>query len=155
GAAGGGRLPDLGLAVSPDEAAPALAAAEAAPIAPRRLVCWFKLGEQGPAELAAYGRLAARLSAEVALELVLPCAAPPAQEMAEAARLLADSGLAPGSITPIQAPLTKWVRVTPEALGLPGFAEIYAAARAAFPGVAIGAGVLSNFTELNLDRPPL
>src|SRR5262249_25388737 len=55
GAAGGGRLPDLGLAVSPDEAAPALAAAEAAPIAPRRLVCWFKLGEQGPAELAAYG----------------------------------------------------------------------------------------------------
>ena len=51
--------------------------------------------------------------------------------------------------------MIKWVLKTPEEMGLPGFAELYAAARAAFPGIAIGAGVMSNFTELNIDRPNL
>ena len=51
--------------------------------------------------------------------------------------------------------MIKWVLKSPEEMGLPGFADLYAAAREAFPGIPIGAGVLSNFTELNIDRPSL
>jgi hypothetical protein len=51
--------------------------------------------------------------------------------------------------------MTKWVLKRPEELGLPSFAEVYAAARLCFPGVALGAGVTSNFTEFNIDRPDL
>ncbi len=37
----------------------------------------------------------------------------------------------------------------------PPLAEIYQAAREAFPGVAIGGGMLTYFTELNRKRPPV
>jgi hypothetical protein len=37
---------------------------------------------------------------------------------------------------------------------MPGFAEIYAAAREAFPGVKLGGGMATYFTELNRKRPP-
>jgi hypothetical protein len=37
---------------------------------------------------------------------------------------------------------------------MPTFAEIYAAARAAFPGVKLGGGMATYFTELNRKRPP-
>ncbi|RPH73442.1 MAG: hypothetical protein EHM88_24080, partial [Candidatus Rokuibacteriota bacterium] len=36
----------------------------------------------------------------------------------------------------------------------PGWAEINAAARKAFPGVPVGGGMFSYFTELNRKRPP-
>src|SRR5262249_22128347 len=74
---------------------------------------------------------------------------------AEMAGLLRQPGPPPASITPIQAPMTKWVPKPPEEFGLPGFAELYGTARKAFPGIAIGAGVTSNFTELNTGRPSL
>lgn len=149
-----GELPRLALAVSPEEAPHALAAARLS-AAPAQLIGWYEHGVQGLGELKAYAALARELGAPMGLELVLPCKAPPADELAEIAGLLRQAGLAPASITPIQAPMTKWVLKPPEEFGLPGFAELYGAARKAFPGIAIGAGVTSNFTELNIDRPSL
>jgi hypothetical protein len=85
----------------------------------------------------------------------MPCAAPIEKELEEAATLMREAGLTPANLLPIQAPMTRWQLKPPEELGVPGFAAVYAAARAAFPGAAIGAGVTSNFTELNIDRPDL
>jgi hypothetical protein len=150
-----GRLPDLALAVSSAEAVEALKVDRYPPLAPRGLVGWFRLGEQGPDDLRHYAELARHFSAEISLELILPCQKQLDQEMAEAARIIAGSGLKPASITPIQAPFTKWLRKKPAEVGMPDFGEVYAAARIAFPDVAIGAGMLSNFTELNINRPSL
>jgi D-apionolactonase len=150
-----GELPKLALAVSPEEAPHALAAAARLSAAPAQLIGWYEHGVQGLDDLKAYAALAGELGAPLGLELVLPCRAPMAEELAEAAALLRQAGLAPASIMPIQAPMTKWVLKPPEEFGLPGFAALYGAAREAFPGTAIGAGVTSNFTELNIDRPSL
>jgi D-apionolactonase len=150
-----GKLPKLALALSPGEAAHALAAVPRLTAAPAELIGWFELGAQSQAELEAYAALSQRLEIPIGFELVLPCQKPVAEELAEAAALLRQAGLTPAGITPIQAPMIKWVLKSPEELGLPGFADLYAAAREAFPGIAIGAGVLSNFTELNIDRPSL
>ena len=150
-----GKLPKLALALSPAEAAHALAAAARLTAAPAELIGWFEHGTQSEADLKTYAALGQRLGIPIGLELILPCKKPVAEELAEAAALLRQAGLTPAGITPIQAPMIKWVLKSPEEMGLPGFAELYAAAREAFPGIAIGAGVLSNFTELNIDRPSL
>ena len=150
-----GRLPSIALALSPAEAAASVAAAGRHGVRPRRLVCWFEHGVHGMAELQAYAAVGQRLQAPLAFELILPCKAPVEREMSEFGELLAAAGIVPEALMPIQAALTKWVLKAPEEMGLPGFAELYAAARRAFPGVPVGAGVVSNFTELNIDRPPV
>ncbi len=151
----GGRLPAVELAVSPEEAGNALDAAGRLAAAPAELVCWFEHGVHGAAELAAYAALARRLGSPIGLELILPCRSPLERELAEVAALLREAAIEPASLRPIQAPMTRWVLKPPEELGLPGFAALYRAARKAFPRAALGAGVLSNFTELNIDRPDL
>ena len=88
------------------------------------------------------------------LELVLPAKGRVPDELAGIAGMVAAAGLRltgilvspavdrqstlPGSTWPACPPLT----------------EIYEATREAFPGVAIGGGTLSYFTELNRKRPP-
>ena len=155
GATPTGRLPRVALAVSPEEAPLAMAAAPALSAAPHELIAWYEHGVQDLVALEAYAALGRRLNAPVGLELVLPCKAPVEREMADAAALLHRADLSPSSLLAIQAPMTRWVLKRPEELGLPGFAEVYAAARRCFPGVALGAGVTSNFTEFNIDRPDL
>ena len=150
-----GRLPRVALALSPEEAPLAMAAAPVLSALPHELIAWYEHGVQDLVALEAYAALGRRLKAPVGLELVLPCKAPFEREMADAAALLHRADLRPSSLLAIQAPMTRWVLKRPEELGLPGFAEVYAAARRCFPGVALGAGVTSNFTEFNIDRPDL
>lgn len=155
GAAPTGRLPRVALALSPEEEPFAMVAAPTLSAAPHELIAWYEHGVQDLAALEAYAALGRRLNAPVGIELVLPCKAPVEREMADAAALLHRADLRPSSLLAIPAPMTRWVLKRPEELGLPGFAEVYAAARRCFPGVALGAGVTSNFTEFNIDRPDL
>jgi len=88
------------------------------------------------------------------LEIALPCKRTPAQEAVEIATLMRAHGFAPDAVmispsidrqsTP---PGSQW----PEC---PPLDEVYAAARAAFPGQQLGGGMLSYFTELNRKRAP-
>lgn len=153
GATPTGRLPRVALALSPEEAPLAMAAAPTLSAAPHEIVAWYEHGVHELAVLKTYAEVGRRLNAPVGLELVLPCKAPVEHEMADAAALLRRADLKPSSLLAIQAPMTRWVLKSPEELGLPGFAGVYAAARRCFPGVALGAGVTSNFTEFNIDRP--
>lgn len=155
GATPTGRLPKVALALSPEDAPFAMASAPRLSAAAHELVAWYEHGVHDLAVLEVYAALGRRLGVPVGLELVLPCNAPVEREMADAAALLHRADLVPSSVLAIQAPMTRWVLKRPEELGLPGFAEVYAAARRCFPGAALGAGVTSNFTEFNIDRPDL
>jgi hypothetical protein len=56
-------------------------------------------------------------------------------------------------VTPA-ADLKSYPPGTPLPQGVPPWQEIIDATRSAFPGVRVGGGMLSNFTELNRKRPP-
>lgn len=148
----GATMPEIGLGVSMADA-PAAARHRRdllAALGARHLVCEYDPREAGAgAALAAYRALAEVLAAEVVLEIVVPCERPVDRELRAAAAAVAGAGLRPASVVPEQARLLRFTLETVEALGIPGFDEVYGAARAAFPGVRLGGGVFTNFTELN------
>ena len=119
-------------------------------LGPGHLVCECDPRDDHSVEtLAACRELAQALDAEVVLEIVVPCERPVADELAAAAEIAGRAGLAPAAIVPEQARLLKFTLEKIPALGIPDFDEVYGAARAAFPGVRLGGGVFTNFTELN------
>ena len=79
----------------------------------------------------------------------MPCERPVLDELAAVAEIAAQAGLKPDAIVPEQARLLSFTLEKIPALGIPDFDEVYGAARAAFPGVRLGGGVFTNFTELN------
>ena len=92
---------------------------------------------------------------ESVLELVLPAQQSVHDELGGLAEMVAASGLtlsgllvSPAADRQSTLPGGSWPACPP-------LAEIYQAAREAFPGVAIGGGSLSYFTELNRKRPPV
>ncbi len=150
-----GTMPDIGLAVAPGDLSEAIeAAAPLRDIGPRHLVLRFD-ARVGPdaAALAQYAALTALVGGEPTLEIIIRGhdAGP---ELEQAARLVAAAGLRPAAVVPSPA---RDQKTRPSSTLLPGessFAEIYAAARRAFPGCLIGGGMLTSFTELNRNPPP-
>ena len=146
----GTRMPEIGLG---------LAAAERAhfdhgldlvrTLGPEHLVCEFDPRAHDAETLAAYRDLSRALNAEIVLEIVVPCERAVADELAQAAEIVGRAGLAPAAIVPEQLRLLSFTLEKIAALGIPDFDEVYGAARAAFPGVRLGGGVFTNFTELN------
>ncbi len=152
-----GLLPAFGLVIAPEETAATYDARdELAIVAPQTLLFHFDpTAGHGPAELAAFAALAATQASGRVLEAVVPCARPLDDEFSDLARQVAAAGLRldalavspavdrrstpPGSVWPPCPPLE----------------EIYAAARRAFPGLTLGGGMFSYFTELNRKRPPV
>ncbi|HET9019069.1 MAG TPA: hypothetical protein VFN46_05755, partial [Acetobacteraceae bacterium] len=152
-----GTMPPIGLGCTPEEATAALphrATLRAAGAA--TLVCRFdpRLGH-GAAELARYRELAAGIGAEVELQVVVPSLDDYAADLASAAAAVAGAGLRPSAVFVVPAadlvstpPGSPWPPAPP-------LEAVYRAARAAFPGVRLGGGMFTHFTELNRKRPPL
>ncbi len=151
----GATMPLVGLGVQASHANDGLDDLDLIrPLGAHYLVCQFNPSAgHGAAELAGYRDLAAALGLDVTLEIVVPCERPVADEIAEAAAAVGAAGLTPASVIVEQKRLLYFTLETIEALGIPSFEETYAAARAAFPGVRLGGGVLTNFTELNRNHP--
>ena len=151
GGATGTHMPEIGLGVANserDHLDHGLDLLKA--LGPGHIVCECDPRDAHAAEALAAGRgLAEALDAEVVLEITVPCERPVADELAQAAEIAAHAGLAPAAIVPEQARLLKFTLEKIAALGIPDFDEVYGAARAAFPGVRMGGGVFTNFTELN------
>ena len=119
-------------------------------LGPGHVVCECDPRDEHAADALAAGRsLAEALGADVVLEITVPCERPVLDEMAVAAEIAGRAGLKPDAIVPEQARLLKFTLEKIPALGIPDFDEVYDAARAAFPGVRLGGGVFTNFTELN------
>ncbi|MGH6960818.1 MAG: hypothetical protein ACREE7_10060, partial [Dongiaceae bacterium] len=156
GRAGSASMPKIGIGVAADEADAALAAASLIKAAePELLICQVD-GRQGngTSMLRRYRRLADATGADVVLEVILPGQQAPEVELARVARDIAESGIGPAAIA--VSPAADLKAVLPGSRGpkVPELADIYRAARAAFPGIPLGGGMFSYFTELNRKRPP-
>ncbi len=156
GEATGPAMPQIGFGVPAAEAQEALGAIEPVrALGLKWLVCQVDLRRRhGLAELKAYRRLMEETGAAPVLEVILPGRRPPAEELrplvkaVDAAKLpLAAIAISPAADLKAVLPGSKGAKVPP-------LSEIYAAARAAFPGVALGGGSFAFFTELNRKRPP-
>ena len=150
-----GTLPDIGLGVPMEEASHALAVSRLLKrMAPRWLVCNLDLREDGWRDaIGSYRRLAEAVGADVTLEIVTKGAMDPEAELTPGAAAVRAAGLAPASVAVFPAqdlrsvlPGSPWPEV-------PGQEEICRATRAVFPGVKLGGGMYSYFTELNRKRP--
>jgi hypothetical protein len=151
-----GTMPRIGLSVPAEEAEPALAVADLLKhVAPGFLVGHIDLCDPAAgAELPQLKALAEVLEAPVVLEIVLPNERAPADELADVAADARDAGLALEAVVPCPAAYLKSWQPNEAWPEVPPLEQIYGAARKAFPGVLVGGGMLSYFTELNRKRPP-
>lgn len=149
------RMPDLGVALPAEETEETLAAiASLRSMGPRFLVCSVDLRDGlGLVKLDAYRQASEAVSARVVLEIVVPDEQDAAISLPPVAAAARNAGLNLDSVVVSSAAdLKSWQpgATRPEK---PAVEEIAQAARAAFPGVRVGGGMLSTFTELNRKRP--
>lgn len=152
-----GTVPRFGLILTPEEAAATLKHCQRLKaLAPQTLLCHFDLtAGHGLKALRAFRDIAQIHPSEVVLECVVSCMAPVDEEMAHIARLVRETGLKLDAIAVSPAvdrkstpPGSTWPQCPP-------LEQVYAATRRAFPGIRLGGGMFSYFTELNRKRPPL
>jgi hypothetical protein len=146
---------DLGVALPTEEAEETLGVlAPLQGMRPSFLICNVDLRDGVAfATLDAYRRASEAVSARVVLEIVIPDEQDAAASLAPVAKSVRETGLNLDSlVVSTAADLKSW---QPGATrpGKPTVEEIARAARAAFPGVKLGGGMLSTFTELNRKRP--
>jgi len=151
-----GTMPRIASGVSMTEAAPATERAgliKGAGIT--SLICQIDGRKNNiAAALKNYRVLSEATGADVTLEIIIPGKAAPADELAPIATAVKESGLKPAAVA--VSPASDLKAVLPGSAGGKGptLKDIYAAARAAFPGVTLGGGMFSYFTELNRKPPP-
>ncbi|PND24606.1 MULTISPECIES: hypothetical protein [Sinorhizobium] len=151
-----GRLPEIGIGLRPDAAAEELGnAGLLKQVGARHLVCHFDPDAgHGLADLRHFRSVADASGCAVTLECFVPCKRPLDAELGEIAQLVLQSGLdlASLAVSPsVDRQSTPPGSVWPDC---PPLEDIYAAARKAFPGVPLGGGMFSYFTELNRKRVP-
>ena len=94
------------------------------------------------------------LEAELWLEAVIRSVEGYAAEIADLGRLVADLGSPFTTVLVSPAPDLKCTLPGSASPPCPPAEALYAATRAAFPGLRLGGGMFSYFTELNRKRPP-
>jgi hypothetical protein len=152
-----GKMPRIGLVVTPDEADAFIARRSLlADCGVQDLLLSFDAtAGHGYADMAALSRAVANLPHRKTLECVIGTIEDLDVELAAIADQVARSGLALDAVSVFPVPD---LRSTPPGSvwpDCPPLADIYAAARRAFPGLSLGGGMYGYFTELNRKRPPL
>jgi D-apionolactonase len=156
GAPSAQRLPPLGLGLPAEEIAPTLDRLDLFKLAaPNLLQCHFDPRRgHGLAELEGYRRLAEASGAAVVLEAVVQSVDAIAVELASLAAVVRRARLKLAAIAVCPVGDLKSVLPGGPRPPAPDLAALFAATRAAFPGVKVGGGMFSFFTELNRKRPP-
>jgi D-apionolactonase len=151
-----GKLPHIGLAVTPEEARATLAARKHLDeIGPQELLFHFDpLAGHGSAALEDFSAITKIHRGRSTLEIVLPCRRSAAVELNEIAAQMGAAGFQPHSVA--VSPAVDRQSTPPGSVWptCPPLDEVYEAARLAFPHVRLGGGMLSYFTELNRKRVP-
>ena len=108
----------------------------------------------GLAALRGFAEIATAVGLPVTLELALPCKGEPLDELKAIASLCGEAGLQPASL--FVSPSVDRQSTPPGSAwpACPPLDVVYRAARAAFPGIPLGGGMMSYFTELNRKRVP-
>jgi len=150
------RFPEIGVGLRPEYLAQELSALDMLKtIGARHLIAHFDPDAgHGLAALQGYAQVAEKSGLKVTLELAVPCKRPLDEEMAGVAALVRAAGLhldtlfvCPSVDRQSTPPGSTWPDCPP-------LEDVYAAARTAFPGVRLGGGMMSYFTELNRKRVP-
>jgi hypothetical protein len=159
-------FPALGLAAPAEHMAAALERADLLrAVRPAFLVADFDPRQgHNASTLKAQAELAHTLDAKLVVEAVLPCVDPEGRptndldvlrrdlahlkaELDRASAQPARLAVSPACDLKCTLPGGIWPKA-------PAWADLFAAARATFPGVPLGGGMFSYFTELNRKRPP-
>jgi len=149
-----GRMPAVGLGCTPAEALAALPfAAKLREAGIASLVCRYD--PRDGQVLGPVRDLAAMLGADVELQLVLPSVEDFAEDIYDATVEVRRVGLSLASLS--VSPAADLKSTPPGSVWppCPPAADVLRATGRAFPGVKLGGGTLSTFTELNRKRPPL
>ncbi|WP_448149161.1 hypothetical protein [Labrys miyagiensis] len=156
GGEGSGKLPVIGIGVPAEEAPHALQEVERLNrLGARFLICEVDCRRgDGLAEMQAYRKLSEALGAPVTLEIVTPGSMDPAADLKPVAEAVRESGLKPAAVEIFPAQDMKSVLPGSPWPEMPTFEAILGAAREAFPGIRLGGGMATYFTELNRKRPP-
>jgi hypothetical protein len=123
--------------------------------APRLLICEFDPRQKhGRKELDGYRLLCERAGAQCELEVVVESIDAFDAELKHVASLVRGARLALSAVAVCPVGDLKGILPGSPRPPAPPLADLYEAARAAFPGVRLGGGAFSFFTELNRKRPP-
>lgn len=154
----GGEIPPLGVGLQPEDAAATLAHADTLRhLGLSHVICHHDPRRgHGAATLARQVEAVLAIGGEPWLEAVVEKVddAGAATEIAALGKAAAALGHPFGTVLVSPAPDLKCTLPGSPWPPAPDAAKLYAATRAAFPGVRIGGGMFSFFTELNRKRPP-
>ncbi len=149
-----GIFPAIGVAIHPDETSAALAHLDLLKrLRPQQLVLHFDpAAGHGREHLIGYAEISkgSRGAPACVLELVVPAQCSVNDELSEVAAKAAAADL---KLSAVMISLSCDRQSTLPESACPPLAEIYRAARKSFPGLAIGGGVLSHFSDLTRNRP--
>lgn len=150
-------MPRIGLIITPAEAMSVLAGREALlDSGVQDLLLSFEAqAGQGRAEMEALARAVDGLPHRKTLECVIAADDDLDTELQAIAGHVAATGLKLDAIAIYPAPDLRSTPPGSEWPACPPLCDVYAAARRAFPGLELGGGMYSYFTELNRKRPPL
>ena len=156
GTSSGQIIPPIGLGMPAEELDHALSQTELIKmLAPNFLVCFFDPRLQhGVTELSKYRRISEKISAYVALEIVVQSLDDFIGELERVAEYVGMAGLKPAAVAVCPVGHLKSVLPGGTYPPAPDLDALYQAARAAFPKAKIGGGMFSFFTELNRKRSP-
>ena len=151
-----GIFPQTALVITAEEARHAVERpGDLALVKPQRLLCHFDATRHGLAELQAFAALQACYEAAYDLELIARCDGVLDVEFSSHAKDLAASRLRVASIMICPSVDRQSTPPGSDWPPCPPLADVYKAARKAFPGVSLGGGMVSFFPELNRKRPPV
>jgi D-apionolactonase len=156
---GGGSknaLPPLGLGMPAEEIGPATAQLDLLKLAtPRFLICHFDPRQKhGLTELYGYRVLCEQTGAQAVLEAIVESVDRFGEELQRLSEMVTQSGLKLSALAVVPVGDLKSVLPGGPRPPAPKLEELYAAARRAFPGIRLGGGMFSFFTELNRKHPP-
>lgn len=149
-------FPEIGVGLRPECLAEERSALEVLDtVHARHLIAHFDAGAgHGLPALKGYADIAEKSGLKVTLEAAVACQRALDEEMSELASLVREAGLTLDSLfvcPSVDRQSTPPGSAWPEC---PPLEDVYAAARAAFPNVRLGGGMMSYFTELNRKRVP-
>ena len=150
-----GRVPQIAMGLEWQETGAAMARAEQlAGLDPAYLSCYFDARHAGAEAMRGFAAVSDALGCHLALEAVVPELDNPGEALRSIAELAGEAGARFGSVA--VSPAEDLDFVLPGAVfdDMSAYDRLYAAAREAFPGCAIGGGNFMYFTELNRKPPP-
>lgn len=150
------KLLPIGLGVPAEEIDHAIRNLDLIKLAkPRILQCHYDPREKHGLKLFyAYRVLAEQTGADAVLEIIVASIDQYQKELNDVAKLVEQSGLKLSGVAVCPVGDLKSVLPDGERPPAPPLEDLYKAARKAFPGIKLGGGMFSFFTELNRKRPP-